>query len=115
MGHKIGSIEYAWALIDESDWKWDDYREYTWEDYQSRYGTNENDSRILDLVVQSRVDNRRTLDNVADGQRIADMIAEAQHQSFDGWTTAQRLVIEAFLSDIAWGVYNEDPQRQPGK
>jgi len=118
----IGSIEYAWECIDRMDRPtkggdcsqgWDDLMEYEIDDYVDRFAVTIDDANILWLVVQSRVDNRRCIDAVADAQRIADMIAEAQHQSFDGWTTAQRLTIEAFLSDIAWGVYNSDPNRQP--
>lgn len=114
MGYPIGSIEYAWNLIDSaSDESWDDLKEYEPCDFQSRYGTNEEDSNILWMAVQPRFDNRRTLDTVADAQRIVDQIAEAQHLSFDVWSTRERLTIEAFLSDIAWAVYNDDPQRHP--
>ena len=111
---EIGSIEWAWNKIDHFSNR-DDLKEYDGEDLMGRYGVSEEDAGILWLVIQAQTDNRRTIDSVADGKMVAEQIREAQHQSFDGWTTSQRLVIEAFLSDIGWAVYNSDPKRQPGE
>ena len=113
----VGTIEYAWNIIDRTPEQgdditcsWDDLMYYDVSDFQSRFGTSEDDSEVLWMVVQSRVDPRRALDASSDPITVGTMIGEAQHQSFDGWSTAHRLVIEAFLSDIAWAMYNESDE-----
>ena len=104
---KIGSIEYAWDCMDNMD-NWADLMGYEPTDIIARYGVSEEDAAILWLVVQSRTDYRRDFGSIKDNDEglIPEVIREAIHQSFDGWTTRERLVIQAFLSDVAWAIHN---------
>jgi hypothetical protein len=36
-----------------------------------------------------------------DPQTVIDVLREAQHGSYDGWTEEQKVTISAFLADIA--------------
>ena len=41
-----------------------------------------------------------------DAQDFKNMIIEAEHEGFDGWSDDQRKTIEAFLKDIALALHN---------
>ena len=104
---EVGSmtrVEWAWTQIDEaSDEEWDDMQGWSDSDFQLRYGVDEEDAGLLWLVVQSRVDSRRSVYDM-NPTRVGEMIQEALHQGLDGWTIKQGLVIQAFLSDIGYAV-----------
>lgn len=103
-------LTVAWNDIDENG-NWDDLNEHSPEDLKNKYDVSENDADILWMVIQSRTDNRRNiydLDNEVFGQSVLTTIQEALHQGLDGWTEEQGLIIQAFLSDLAWSVYQEN-------
>ncbi len=103
-------LTVAWNDIDENG-NWDDLREHEPNDLKNKYDVSEDDADILWCVIQSRMDYRRNiqiLDNEVFGQSVLTTIREALHQGLDGWTEEQGLVIQAFLSDIAWSVNQEN-------
>ncbi len=100
----MSRIEWAWDTIDNwTDDQWDDVHGWETIDYQNRFGLSIDDAGMLELVVQSRIDVRRNV-TMKRPSRVGTMINEALHQGLDGWTIEQGLVIQAFLSDIAWAV-----------
>jgi hypothetical protein len=105
----------CWKLVDvwnviDSEGNWDDLMEHQPEDLVNKFNVSEEDADILWMVIQSRTDPRRDtyrMDAEVFGQAYLTTIHEALHQGLDVWTDAQRLVIQAFLSGIAWSVNME--------
>ena len=107
----------AWSEIDEHG-NWDDLAEHSPEDLRNKFDVSEEDSDILWMVIQSRTDNRRStydLDRHEKGIKYLGNIQEALHQSLDGWTEEQGLIIQAFLSDVAWATYQEEQYTKENK
>lgn len=99
-------ITEAWNEIDEHG-NWDDLMEHDPNDLKNKFDVSEEDADILWMVIQSRVDPSRDpyrTDAVVFGQSFLTTIHEALHQSLDGWTEEQGLIIQAFLSDITYAV-----------
>lgn len=97
-------LEWAWDTIDNwTDYEWNDVHGWVKEDYMRVFGVSIDDASILDLVVSSRLDVRRNV-MMKRPSRVGHLINEALHQGLDGWTIEQGLVIQAFLSDVAWSV-----------
>ncbi|MEE8599424.1 MAG: hypothetical protein V3S69_07990 [Dehalococcoidales bacterium] len=100
----MNKLEKVWDDIENGpDDKWDDWFAWSTEDFMSIYDLPEHEAVLLWQVVQSRTDVRRNV-TMKRPSRVGTMINEALHQSLDGWTVEQGLIIQAFLSDIAWAV-----------
>ena len=97
-------LEKIWDDIDNApDDVWDNLQSMGLEDLGEMYDVPEWEASLLWLVVQSRCDVRRNVMSKRPS-KVGHMINEALHQGLDGWTVEQGLVIQAFLSDIAYAV-----------
>ena len=61
------------------------------------------DAQLLWLNIKSVSDPQYKIMK-KDSEQVGSMIKEALHQGLDGWTDDQKMVINAFLADIALGV-----------
>lgn len=86
--------------IDDAD-LWDDRRYYSGDMLKDFYALDDHDAALLYNNIQAycNVDYRWTAQ--PEGQLI-ETLHEAAHQGYDGWTPAEKVIIEAFLADIAW-------------
>lgn len=100
----MSRVEEIWDDLENAgDDVWDNLHEFSKEDFMEVYGLTEEDASLIDLVVSSRMDVNRNV-MMKRPSRVGTMINESLHQSLDGWTIAQGLVIQAYLSDIAFAV-----------
>ena len=76
-------------------------------DLQMYYDLTETEARLLFLVIKGREEKVNCAYSLteAHGNALVEMVTEAIHQGLDGWEPDERIVIEAFLADLAEGTY----------
>ena len=75
----------------------EDRREYDKEMIRTGYDLNKYDGEMLYNLIQGNF--RPNWDKYT-AKEVYDMIGEAEHEGFDGWSESDRVVIMAFLADI---------------
>jgi hypothetical protein len=102
--YTMNHLEEVWDDIDHADDDvWDNIQGFAPDDFARVYDLSETDSMILWQAVQARTDPRRCAYS-QDPTRLGTVIQETLHQSLDGWTIEQGLIIQAYLSDVAYAV-----------
>lgn len=83
----------------------EDRREYAEEDLARMYALTSADAAALHYMIKNefRGDAKR-LGHTA--EQVGEMIAEAEHENFEGWTFAERATIMRFLDDIHGAIEN---------
>ena len=92
--------------VDELD-GWDQLKDYTTEQLKSYFGLSDEDVGIFQYIVMNRTEprwNTYSLDAKVVGTEWLEMVQEAIHQGFDGWSEREQLVIEAFLTNISYAL-----------
>jgi len=86
----------------------DDLREHDIEDLMSKYQIDRNEAGMFWLIIQSDQGSWPSVYGLPDedSKLFLETTQEAVHQDFEGpWTDYDRVVIQAFLGDIAYAVY----------
>lgn len=94
--------------FDEDDGNFaDNLREHDVDDFMSVFGLTREHAGILDLIVREATDPQYSAYGVpeSDAEVFLETIQESMHQSFEGWEGYDRLVIRAYLADIAFATY----------
>jgi hypothetical protein len=88
--------------IDEQD-LWDDRREYQEEDLQRMYGLDEEGAKLLWLNIQAKTDPSYDAYKIEkeEAPHALEFIQESLHQSLEGWGEDEKVVINAFLAEMA--------------
>lgn len=85
----------------------DDLREHDIEDLMNKYGLDRNEAGMFWLIIQSDCMPGRDVYGLPDedSQEFLLTVQESIHQDFEGpWTDYDRIVIQAYLADIAYAV-----------
>ncbi len=96
----------------------EDRSEYDVEDLMKAYDLDHHDASTLYLCIRGR-----TIGSEHDMYRLdkdhskalLEAIQESIHQWHDGWEDEEKIIIEAFLSDIAWAArqtYKDNQERK---
>ncbi len=88
----------AWRRIMDED-VLEDRREYEIDQLETMYGLDNEDAGQLHILIQDSFEPRGWATEPA--QDLKDMLGEAEHEGFDGWSDSDRFVIMAFLADIS--------------
>lgn len=74
------------------------------EDIRLVYGWDEDTSLKLYLIVQGTTNPSYSMYSLPDNRvnQLVENIKESIHQSFDGWSVEDQVVIRAYLSDLAY-------------
>ncbi len=86
----------------------DDLREHDVQDLMSKYGLDENEAGMFWLIIRCDTDNTYCTYGIPDenSKVFLEQVQESIHQSFDGpWSDYDRIVIQAYLADIALAVF----------
>lgn len=85
----------------------DNLREHDVGDMISCFGLTREHAGILDMIVREATDHQYNTYGMAesDAEVFLETIQESMHQSFEGWEGYDRLVIRAYLADIAYATY----------
>ncbi len=72
-------------------------------DLCDQYNLSRDDGMVLYKALMPLVNKEYVIDPV-DAMDLKDIIIEAQHQSYDGWSDDHAVVIRAFVADLAFGL-----------
>ena len=93
---------------------WENHREYAQEDLKLAYELTDEQTYYLHQLVQDQFDPDvtslyRSQWIAKNAMIVAQTITEALHQSLDGWSDGEKVIIELFLSDLGRAV-KADPE-----
>ncbi len=81
-----------------------------YEELGERFGLDDNEAHVFWYIIKEEVD----IDYCAyglkeeNGNLFLETVQESIHQSYDGWSDEERLVIRAYLADVTWATYQDD-------
>lgn len=93
----VGEVQREFAYLDDEGY-FDRPAHWSLDDYKKAYPhwTVEQCSYMADLVY---ILNESVAPAITD-QELGEMVGEAEHEGYDGWSDGERLIIELFVADL---------------
>ncbi len=103
----VTQIVHNWDYEEGGEPNWDDMHEWDREDFSNAYQVGPEGAALLDYIVREETDSRYNAYGLKDEMApfVLENIQEGLHQSLDGWTEEQKIVIRAYLADLAYSAY----------
>ena len=110
---KVTQIVHEWEYEDGKEPNWDDLREHDNEDLMSKYCLPRDAASLLGYIIKEETDHRFNAYGLEDkfAPIVLENIQESLHQSLDGWTDEQKIIIRAYLADLAYATHLTDEHR----
>ena len=89
---------------DDEDPNWDDLLEHDVEDLEQKYQLSRDDAGLLQMIILEQTNDLYNAYGLDDwlAPLVLENIQEGLHQSLDGWTEDQKIVIRAYLADLSY-------------